>query len=66
MALEEVPDRPYATSEKTVGRCLPSVALRASPSFSDWPRWVLSKEFLMRKYEIKQHPLLDALVTFRI
>lgn len=67
MALEEVPDRPYATSEKTVGRCY---AFRSLEGFAEFfglaEIKVLSKEFLMRKYEIKKSPLLDALVTFRV
>ncbi len=67
MALAEVPDRPYATSEKTVGRCY---AFRSLEGFAEFfglaEMRVLSREFLMRKYKIKKSPLLDALVTFRV
>lgn len=67
MALSEVQDRPYATSEKTVGRCY---AFRSLESFAEFfglaEVRVFSMEFLMRKYEIKKSPLLDALVTFRV
>ncbi len=67
MALEEVPDRPYATSEKTVGRCYVFRSLEGFAEFFGLAETkVLSREFLMRKYEIKKSPLLDALVTFRV
>ncbi len=67
MALAEALDRPYATSEKTVGRCY---AFRSLEGFAEFfglvEVKVLSKEFLARKYEIKKSPLLDALVIFRV
>jgi len=67
MALSEVPDRPYATSEETVGRCY---AFRSLEGFAEFfglvEVKVLSKEFLMRKYEIRRSTLLDALVTFMV
>lgn len=67
MALEEVPDRPYATSEKTIGRCYAFRSLECFAEFFGLSEVkVLSREFLMRKYEIKKSPLLDALVTFRV
>ncbi|CAG1064738.1 hypothetical protein BAC1_00303 [uncultured bacterium] len=67
MALAEVPDHPYATNEKTVGRCYVFRSLEGFAEFFGLAEVkVLSKEFLMRKYEIRRSPLLDALVTFRV
>jgi hypothetical protein len=67
MALAEVPDRPYATSEQTVGRCYASRSIEGFAEFFGLVEVrVISKEFLARKYEIKKSPLLDTLVTFRV
>lgn len=67
MALAEAPDRPYSTSEKTIGRCY---AFRSLEDFTEFfglaEIKVLSRKLLARKYEIKKSPLLDALVTFRV
>lgn len=67
MALAEVPDHPYATNEKTVGRCYVFRSLEGFAEFFGLAEVkVISKEFLRKKYEIKKSPLLDALVTFRV
>jgi hypothetical protein len=67
MALDAVPGRPYAAREKTGGRCYACRSLKGFAEFFGLAEIkVLSKEFLMRKYEIKKSPLMDALVTFRV